>query len=360
MKILFSEGEEYYRALGLKDIEGARFVFDGMRFYIKSEVYLSQFQIFVCAYYTMPHNVILTRKFNKMGIKTVLCSDGIFDFANAINNPMHTKYSLKLFHPILQDFFLCIGKNERDYFMQDTIALDFMPDRVISKEEPVTMPKIRKVLITTANTAYFNDEEYELLLRLMLDVVNLLKEENVDFSFRIFDKRLMNEIENNCDFCTGNDLKESFEDTLKRYSSVITTPSSVAVVSMFHKRPTGLLIYRNWPNFLQTGWLIPSAIVFKSNLDEFVFADESRMAIQAKLLENYDTKKGISERILEVSQEQFDAREVYESTVIRYYENMLLSRFNFNFEWFVRKVYQRLKKLKFLSNIISRLKKRIF
>jgi hypothetical protein len=360
MKILFSESEWYYRDLGLIDVHGVVFVFDGMRFYKKSETYLFEYSVFVCAYYTMPHNVILTRKFKKIGVNTVLCSDGVFDLANSFINPMHRKYGLQLFHPIMQDFFICVGGNEKKYFNGNVISMEFMPKRMISRKAVCAFPEFNKVLLTTANTAYFNDEEYELLLRLILDTTKLLINKNVDFSFRIFDKKLLSSINNSCGHLINNDIKDGFEDTLERYSSVITTPSSVAIVSMFHRRSTALLIYRDWPMFLQTGWIIPSVEVFTGQIDGFLSRDNSRMVIQDKLLASYTTKEGITDRILDISASKVTRSDEIEAYVIKSYENMLLSKFNFNFEWLIRKLYRKLRRYKLISNTINRLKKIIF
>ena len=122
-KILFSESENYYRRLGLRDIDGATFIFDGMRFYCKYDSFLSGFDAFISLFYTMPHNVLLTVRFQRLGVKTVLCSDGINDLANSFINPMHIKYGVELLHPIVQDFFLCVGKKERKYFNQESRAM---------------------------------------------------------------------------------------------------------------------------------------------------------------------------------------------------------------------------------------------
>ena len=360
MKVLFSEAEWYYRDLGLNDVDENQFSFDGMRYYNESDYFLNQYDLFVCAYYTMPHNVILTRKFQMLGVKTLLCSDGIFEFANSFKNPMHLKYGLRSFHPILQDIFLCVGKNEASYFNEEVITMDFMPQRLISRKAVCSFPEVNKVLLTTANTAYFDDEEYELLLRLILDTTKLLINKNVDFSFRIFDKKLLSSINGSCSHLIKNDIEDGFEDTLERYSSVITTPSSVAVVSMFHRRSTALLIYRDWPMLLQTGWIIPSVEVFKGQMDGFLSRDNSRMVIQDKLLASYTAKEGITDRILEISAFKVTRSDEIEAYVIKSYENMLLSKFNFNFEWLIRKSYRKLRSYKLLSNTINRLKKIIF
>jgi len=360
MKILFSEGEWYYRDLGLNDVDRYAFSFDGMRYYNKSDRFLYQYDLFVCSYYTMPHNVILTRRFHALGVKTILCSDGIFDFANSFKNPMHLKYGLTSFHPILQDVFLCVGKNEANYFNDKAITMDFMPKRLISRKVPCPIPEDKRVLLTTANTAYFNNQEYDVLLGLIIDIGTLLIEGSIDFSFRIFDKKLLASLNKEFGLDISNDIDEGFEDTLQRYSSVITTPSSIAVVSMFHRRSTALLIYRDWPMLLQTGWMVPSAKIFGIHLSDFLMRSESRMEVQDKFLDGYLTKNGMTERVLEAAQVEFKSVKERESLIIKSYENMLLSKFNFNFEFFIRKLYKRLRSFKILSSILNRIKKSVF
>ena len=355
--ILFSESESYYRKLGLKDIDGIFFIFDGMRFYKRRDSFLMTFSVFISIFYTMPHNILLTQRFKKLGIKTVLCSDGINDLANSFINPMHIKYGVELLHPILQDFFLCVGKREKIYFNQSAVAMDFMPNTIITKQYPIPPPESRKILITTANTAYFNDDEFELLLKLIVGVSELLGDKGVDFSFRIFDDKLFSALQENYSGSIVNDIQSGFEDTLERYTSVITTPSSIAVASMFHGRPTALLIYRDWPMFLQTGWSIPSVDVFKNNFDSFFDCDDSRIAIQDRLFLNYRTTKGITDRINDILNIKLLKSHDCDNLIIRSYENFLLSKFNFNFEWFVRRVYLRLKRVKFFSNFINKMKK---
>lgn len=360
MKILFSEDEWYYRDLGLDDVIGFTYIFGGMRFYNAPLSELCQYDAFICAYYTMPHNVILTRKFKSIGIRSILCSDGIFDFSNAFLNVMHRKYDLVQFQPIIQDYFICVGKAEANYFSKGVDAMDYMPKRLISSGRPALIPNEKKVLVTTANTAYFNDNEYKILFQLMSDVLNCLVEKEVRFSLRIFDARLVADLNDQFNPPIFNDISENFEETLERYSSVITTPSSVAVVSMFHGRPTALLVYRDFPMFLQTGWLIPSVAVFSNILSSFLLADSERMKIQNKLYENYATESGLTQRVLEVFEKDNISPSENQIFINKSYENMLESKFNFNAEWYVRRLYRRLKSYKLVTSFLNRIKRSIY
>jgi hypothetical protein len=360
MKILFSEEEWYYRDLGLEDIEGVSYVFGGMRFYKSPLAELSQYYAFICAYYTMPHNVMLTIKFNSLGVRTILCSDGIFDFSNAFLNIMHRKYGLVQFQPILQNYFICVGKNEANYFCNGVKAMEYMPKRMISSERPSLLPREQRVLVTTANTSYFNDDEYERLFQLISDVLVLLVDKNVKFSVRFFDDRLLTDLNIMFKGILQNDVDQGFEETLERYSAVVTTPSSIAVVSMFHKRPTALLVYRDFPMFLQTGWMVPSASVFSSLLKDFLLPDQDRMKIQNSLYENYATENNLTDRISEVLGKDNTNFSEYRSYINKSYENMLESKFNINVEWYVRRLYRFFRKYKFISSFLNRLKRSIF
>lgn len=353
--ILFSEHEAYYRDLGLEDREGFEYHFGGMRLYKKSLSLLDKYDVFVCAFYTLPHNVILTCKFSAINKHTVMCTDGIFDFANALVNPMITKFQLAQFHPIIQGNFICVGQNEAQYFRRNNQinTYNYLPKRMISKNNDMPLPPQKKVLITTANTAYFNDVEYQCLCDLIVDVVLLLKEEGVDFAFRLFDDKLKVSIEEKLQTNVVNDISHAFEDTLISYSSVITTPSSIAITAMCYQRSVALLVYRDQPMILQAGWLIPSTGVLKGMLNGFISLDKERMRIQQQVVGSYVAEKNLTDYIDTIANK--DNCDTQASKLEAYIDsnlmNMLNSKFNLNFEWFIRKLYTKAKGLKLMKRV---------
>jgi hypothetical protein len=256
MKILFSEHESYYRDLGLIDNPELTYTFGGSRFYNNNNYFFECFDLFVCAFYTMPHNVLLTMKFKQIKKSSVIVSDGVFDFSNAIDNPMVKKYNVTMYHPVLQDYMICVGSKESSYFSNSTSCFNYLPTRVLSKTNMIPIPYRAKILVTTANTAYFNQEEFDALVILINGVIEVLTNSNVDFSLRIYDKPLLKSISQSFSGVLANDISSNFECCLKSYSGVITTPSSIAVTSMYHKRAVALLVYRDKPMLLQSVWLI--------------------------------------------------------------------------------------------------------
>lgn len=295
MKILFSENEDFYRKLGLKDCESYNYYFDGMRLYKKKSDYFQRYDLFVCAFYTLPHNTIITLKCKNVGIKTALCADGIFEFSNAFLNPMHKKYNVKLCHPILQDFYICVGKQESKYFRTFKPTVDYLPMRLISNKNIISLPDSIKILITTANTAYFSEAELSRLLTILLGIISVLNNRNINFDLRIFDEKLLSPISIKYPNLHNN-ISGGFEDILGDYSCVITTTSSIMIPSMYHQRAVCQIIYRDFPLIIQSGWNISSVEMFESSLSSFLNMDKDRMDIQTRLLLSYSESLDLTDR----------------------------------------------------------------
>lgn len=358
LRILFSESEAHYRRLGLKNTNEHYYVFNGMKHYQCDLNFFEKYDIFVCAFYTMPHNVILTMKFKQLGKRTVIVSDGIFDISNALNNNMHKKYDVIQYHPIIQDYLLLPGLHENCFFSRDTKVICYMPKRIIARENKVEIPKNEKILITTANTAYFNHEEYTRLMILLLGVLKNFQEKNISYAIRIFDNKIIKEITSH-GYHIFNDVQRDFEDALKDYSAVISTPSSVVLTSMYHDRAVAQFIYRDTPHILQSGWMLPSIDVFLAFIDDFSPKNEARMSIQQNICRTYlDHNIELHQAFTNIHnvENSDELKKIYSEHVNKQLYNMLQSSFNFNFEYFIRKVYLLLKNKSWIQNLKNKLK----
>ncbi|OAT51424.1 hypothetical protein [Providencia heimbachae] len=357
LKILFSESEEFYRDLGLIDIKNHQYIFDGMKLYNKDYDSLRNYDLFICAFYTLPHNTILTIKFNEINKKTVLVCDGIVDISNSLNNPMVKKYNLTQFFPIIQDYFVFPYNKENFLFNEHVSIIHYMPHRIISQKKKLPIPSEKKILITTANTAYFNENEYSNLIVLLKEILSYFNNEKILYSIRLFDKKILNDISNLIKNIK-NDIDKPFEDTLLDYSSVISTPSSIVITSMYHNRSVGQLIYRDTPQLIQSGWLFPNLNVLKNSFFDFSNLNIERMTIQEKILNGYlksnDTLNSAISKIIK------DKKTTDNKHIINHINqqqfNMVNSVFNFNIEYFIRKAYNKLKRNKFIQWIRLRVK----
>ncbi|MCZ9036183.1 hypothetical protein [Escherichia albertii] len=342
--ILFSEDERYYRALGLVDRIGYKYHFNGMKLYKRDCYELRKYDLFVCAFYTLPHNTILTTKFNSLGIKTVLVCDGIFDVSNSINNQMVKKYSLIQFFPIIQDYFVFPFNQEELIFNSKVEVVKYMPKRILSNTVKIPLPSENKILITTANTAYFTHKEFERLIELLNGIIHVLIDRKVDFCVRIFDDKILQKVKDIYPNAI-NDIYDSFEQTLERYTSVITTPSSIVITSMYHNRSVGQLIYRDTPQIMFSGWLFPSVDIFKSSFSEFYEQNVNRMLLQQSFIDGYlKNSNDLTEALSNIILHKNETHIKYIEHINQQQFNMLNSVFNVNFEFFVRKLYNKLKK----------------
>lgn len=362
IKVLFSESKEYYDNLGVEEQEGFVFEFSGMKLYKKNSKWLTDnYDILVCFMYTLPHNYMLSHKFKKHGKQTILVMDGIYDLANSIRNPMVRKFDVNLYEQIIQDFFFVVGENNVPLFDKKTCVINYMPKNIISKDL-IAYPNKPRILITTSNNCYFNQSEYSSLIKLMFTTVKFLIERNIEFHFRLFDDKLLGELIKYIGFDVFNNKEGAFEDALELYTHVITTPSSIAITSIYHQRAVALFQYRDTPPSIYSGWLFSSLDTITMGFESFWDKDEFRMSYQNNMFAIYRNNFSINKAIKSVSKStakesiSTDYPIEYYKTEVHFLQTMLDSKFNLNFEYLLRKVYLKFKSNKLIKSLKVRYK----
>lgn len=349
-EFLFLENKSYLNELGIfKNVSH----FDGIKDYSISDNKIKKYNLLISQLYTNPVSNFLILKAKRNNIKTLLVTDGIIDWANSFSNPMNNKYQLSQFHPILHDVFLCVGKDESEYFnFLGYKTMQYLPDRMAP-----TVPRIGKgnnqtFLITTANTAYYNENEKRFLVDLLKQIINQLEKLNVKYVFRIFDNELIKEL----NIEASNNKKDgSYEECLGNVNYVITTPSSISFTTMYHRKPLAHLIYRDSPIFIQSGWNLSGSINIEQTLKSMMIYDADRMNFQEfqvskYMIDNEKVEKEVLEELKNLKNENI------EKFINQNLYNMLNSSFNFNIEYFVRKIYNRFKSLKIMKRLRGKLK----
>lgn len=350
MNKLFIEGKDYLATvIAFSDADC-----DGAASY-KSELseLKKSYWLLISFLYNSPLSNFLIIKARCVNFPTLLISDGVIEWSNMFNNPLLASYNLNLYHPIIHDAFLCVGKDETEYFnFLGTPTVQFLPERM----KP-TIPRVGKngnfkFLITTANTAYFNDEERDLLLSLLVKIQSKLDDNNLEYVFRIFDSYLQSQLGlyNN----KKNMVEGGFEDCLKEVDFVITTPSSISFLAMYHGKPLAHLIYRDSPQFIQAGWNITSLVSLESTINSMKSYDHDRMCFQ-----EYQVSKYVADNdsiITEIQESLEKKREDdFKKFVDQNLFNMLNSRFNINFEYIARKIYLKFKRKKFFQYLRTKI-----
>lgn len=357
MRILFSESESYYRRLGLVNMSGFTYFFDGMKYYKKSEEWLfDNFDVFVCFMYTSPVNFYLTKRFNSLDKKTILVMDGIYDYSNSIKNKASSSINLELYRYIPQSIFLVVGALPL-FFSDNARCINYMPKMI--KDGDLSMEaqsEFSKVLLTTANTAYFDSDELSSLVILVRLVLVELNQRSIAYDVRIYDDTLYSSISDLLNQDAVNVLSGTFEEIIADYSNVITTPSSIAVTCMIHERAVALLQYRDSPPSFFTGWMFSSQKTIAMGLDSFISLDCSRMLLQKRLVNKEFSDITLGEAISSATSLRYEINSVKSdfSEDGLMYKLMLDSVFNFNIEYLVRRHIVKIKRiLSFFKGIVS-------
>ncbi|WP_113928352.1 hypothetical protein [Bacillus sp. P14.5] len=358
-KILFLEDKSYYQDLGiLEKVDNNKnytLEFNGIRKYKISIEKLKKYHCVVSLFYTNPVSNFIIIKAKQQNIKTILISDGVFDFSNAFNNRMQLKYGLKLFHPIIHDIFLSVGKQEKNYFGKGVRAIQFLPKKVINTKVRIPLPNVNKILITTANTAYFNETEKELLISILKRIIQELDSKGHQYFFRIFDENIINALNVKP---INNQVEGSFEQALANADYVITTPSSISINAMYHNRPVAHLQYRDLPIYLQSAWVISGSYPIGKTIKSMLEKEEDRLKIQNNILEQYLVQNTPSEVFEDaIHSEIINSRNNdIDIFVNKNLKNMLESRLNFNLEYLARRLYKGLKKKKIFRKLRYKIK----
>jgi len=350
MNKLFLEDSSYYKALG---IFNNIIDFDGNNDYKIKDKDLQKYEMIISQLYVNPISNFLIIKAKRNAVKTLLLSDGIIEWTNCFQNPMNKKYNANLYHPILHDIFLCVGKEETKYFnFLGYKTMQYLPKRISPTMTPQKKINNKTFLITTANTAYYNKSEKENLIALLKKIIEELDSLFFKYIFRIFDEELMKELE----LDSNKNIKNgSFEECLKLVDCVITTPSSISILAMYHNKAVAHLIYRDSPIFIQAGWNIFFSVNIKKSLENMLSFDKNRINFQNFQVSNYIVdNSGIEDEVQKELQKQKE--ENIKKFINQNLYNMLNSSFNFNIEYFIRKIYLKFKTLKIMKILRGKIK----
>lgn len=281
MKVLFIEPKENFeRLIDVSSfVSGGEYSF-GVPFVVVDLVsYINEFDYVVtCIEHScLSRNIIDVA--NELDLHTVLIMDGTFEYKNSIDNPYLKKVGFKLLKSNRFTFVFSPDILMKKYVESlESIFKEYMPKHAFYlREKNMEICEEKKVLLTTANQAYFNEEEFQRLVRLFNSIIKVLTESSICFSFRVFDERLIKELNIKP---INNNLDCSFSDCLANHSHVITTPSTIVYTSILADRPTALALYRDVPITQPAGWLFYENKSLGNSVLNFLNSDLDRMNYQ--------------------------------------------------------------------------------
>lgn len=284
-KILFLQPRSYFERLGV-DFSKANFhalFHSPMLYYGKIEP-----DVF-CVISCLDHSVIsryIGSEYRKNGIPFYLIMDGVFEWSNAVSNPFLKKLGVKLLSPIFYDGVLCVDAGLNNMLNElDIMTLQYSSGILAENSEGSGF------LVTTANSAYFNEVEYRQMIVLLKKIINTLKLMNLTVRYRVFDNRIVNDLSIPVD---ENIISGDFSNCVKPFAAVVTTPSTIAQTAMEMDKPVCILDYRDGPLFLQTGWRFHDSIDAATVILSMVGRDPDRMGYQRDAVSRLDINKALT------------------------------------------------------------------
>lgn len=278
------------------------------------------------------------------GRGVISIQDGVYDFCNGFTHPFFSN-NYRLYYPAVSNVVIAGNKNDCGIIKALNPSVDVysyrLPASAVLGDAHMKADnlKLYDVLITTANTAYFNDYEKDLLIELINETVKYLESSGLSFCFRIFDGVLADGIST---LTSGNNkIEGSFSDVLTLCRSVVSTPSTVVVEAMAHDVPVAVYIYRDFPVSVQGGWIIRDTNSIGSVIQGMLSKPSARMDIQRAILHSYtdvdyefltpDLLKSLA----------MDAPKLSD-VAAEFSLEMLNSRWNLNFKYIAKRIYYRI------------------
>ncbi|CAH6924578.1 conserved hypothetical protein [Vibrio chagasii] len=286
-------------------------------------------------------SLMLTYRSSREKYAMIAIQDGVFDLSNALKNKKHV-YPLHM--PMVNDFLFCLGEHEKKLLRElnpSKSVYSYQP-KFLSELIDLKMENNKKkfdFLITTANTAYFDDFEFNELITLLVNIILELDKNEHNYILRIYDPEIISYLEDKVGRKLVNITTGDFKSVVNNVECVLTTPSTIAVESMLLNKPVGTLYYRDEPLLTQTGWIIHRSSNLPSVVSQMVLKDDDRMLIQSALLKNYidvDYTALNADKIDEICKPAL-INEVIESASAE----MLHSKFNFNLKYFFKRIHSK-------------------
>lgn len=262
--------------------------FLGERLYGDEESKLTDYDLVVQTHYPNLVHQSLIILCLKLKIKTVFIFDGVFDWSNTYNNPKHIDPGLYIGKPFLHDFVMLVSGGDAykylSYKNPSVKFVNYLPIRNRCKNMIDTASNANTILITTANTAYFNEEEYDSLVTIVKDTIQACQKLNVKVIFRVFDENLIRSLR----IESNNYINCSLYDVLSISTAVISTPSTLNVDVVSHGLPLANFIYRDSPVLNSGGWVVYNRLSASSAIKHMLGRDGTdfleRMEFQKSLV----------------------------------------------------------------------------
>lgn len=273
-KILFLQPRAYFERLGF-DFEALDYEVDfGV---VSLTSYKKRLSSYACVFSCIDHSGFsrfLCQYAREKGVPSIIVMDGVFEWSNATKHPFLNKLGVNLLSPFSYSMAMVCDEGLRRYLEKKGVNVSmYYPGNSIKGRGDDN----GYILITTANSPYFDEAEKSCLVAMYLAVINHLRDCGVSYKFRIFDEGLLEALSISHD---DNIVDGAFEEALVGARAVISTPSTVVVTSMMYSLPVAIADYRDGPLFINSGWRINGAVNLEDTIKSMLSRDVHRMSYQ--------------------------------------------------------------------------------
>jgi len=229
----------------------------------------------------------------RFGIPTYHVLDGILEWRNLFENPRTTvaENGAPLYRPLISDHTFAMGEIERltlQWLGNDSVHAFGLPRFDALPVKPCRVGPIEgrpKVLIATANTPWFSDEQKTRFCDEFGRLVDLLRpRSDLAIEWRVAEPVAV-------EFGLANSTQQPSTVALQSAAALITTPSSLVIESMRLGVPTLVFDPYACPILNPSAWHATSANTVLQLLHSLLAPDDERAGLQ-NTLRDFSTPKG--------------------------------------------------------------------
>ena len=255
-------------------------------------------------------------------VPVLVLADGILEYRNTWEHPDLPDASI--FQPLCGHKLACIGRGQVRVVESwgnvgkcEFVGLPRLDSVADQNVPPVRTEGPFRLLIATANTPSFNDEQRETVIQSLTHIQERL-EKNPKVNGR--DCKVTWRLTDGLEKAIGlpqNQIPSDAWDAPERkplsrvideVDAVITTPSTLYLESVMKKRPTAILDFHNRPHYVPAAWTINAPIHFNWTLRELADPPPHKMLFQeATLHDQLECEGAATDRLIQLIETMVEA-----------------------------------------------------
>lgn len=282
--------------------------------------------VLVSGEWALPDRLAVIKCFQQ-GIPTFHFMDGILEWRNLFENPRSTDASRgsPLYQPILSDFTFCMGELQKlqlEWLGNSNVVASGLPRlgcEKIATSRRQNHPSTRSVLIATANTPWFTDQQKLEFCREFVPFYERCRDQS-EFAIKWrLAPSLWNKLGEKNPEASSNPL-----DDLQSVDCVVCTPSTLVMEAMQLGLPTMVFDPYNRPDFLPSAWRATNWASAFDMIPGLLAADPQKCRLQ-DTLRDYQISNSAETipKILSVIQSATATNDADRSAILREFKEQL-------------------------------------